>query len=220
MKVHETLEQGTQEWLRVRAGKITGTGVERILDASNKARSGAMPKTYLHQLVGERLKGRPIDEIGGDWIDRGRELEAEARRWLAFELGQEITEVGFIESDCGRYGFSPDGHVFMEQGVELKCPALKTHLGYLLEPATLEKKYHHQVQFAMWVAGWNRVALASYCPEMPPVLRIVGVDKKAHAAYDSVIPAFADKVDAAVAKIRAMTYGDDDLGRAAAEVFG
>lgn len=219
MKVHEQLAQGSQEWLRLRAGKVTASGVSSILTDAGKARTGQMPKTYRNTLIGETLKGRPIDEITGDWLERGKELEEEARRWLAFELGQEIHEVGFLESDCGRWGASPDG-VIADGGVELKCPALKTHIGTLLENDLLLSKYGLQVQFGLWVSGWSEWILASYCPDVPGVILRVKPDPALHRTFAKVVPAFAQSVSDGVAQIRGMQFGDDELGRMAAEVFG
>ena len=177
-----------------------------------------MPKTYLHTKIGERIKGRPIDEIGGDWMERGSALEAEARDWLAFELGEEIREVGFLEGDgCGA---SPDGVTPGERGVELKCPSLKVHIGYILDNTTLLKKYEPQCQFGMWVSGWTSWTLAAYCPDMPGVIVDVKPSPEWHKAFDKVVPAFIKQVDEGVRKIQGLRFGEDELGRMAAEVFG
>ena len=222
MKIYRDLEQGTPEWHRVKAGVISGSRVKGLFTEAGKPRTGQTPWTLYRDLVAETLIGGPVDELSGGWIDRGKELEAEARAWLSMHLEADIEEVGFIASDDGSCGISPDGIIAEAVGVELKCPALKTHIGYLLEPEQLDAQYGLQCQLGLYVTGWPLWYLALYCPGQMGLVREIRPDAELHERFAKVIPPFAKRVREAAERLRVEQFGDmdDPNARAAAIVSG
>ena len=168
MIIHN-VEQGTPEWLALRLGIPTASEFDNIITPA-KGELSKQSKGYAHRLITERVLRRSLDSLDHlEWIERGKMLEPDAARLYEFERDCETRKVGFITTDDGQLGASPDrlivGH---NGGVELKCPAPHTHIGYMLDgfgPA-----YKVQVQGQMLVGGFEFIDRVSYHPEMPPVI--------------------------------------------------
>ena len=161
-------EQGSVEWFRARLGIPTASQFDQIVTPTGKLSKSA--DKYAYRLLAERLLNAPMTPVEGqEWMERGRELEPMAARQYEFLQDCEVERVGFITTDDGRLGASPDRLVKGKAvGVEIKCPAPHTHLRYLLEGAA--DSYRPQVQGQMLVAELERVDLYSYHPMMPACL--------------------------------------------------
>jgi hypothetical protein len=99
-----------------------------------------------------------------------------ARKSLEFELGEPITEVGFCVTDDGRFGCSPDGLLGEKRGCELKVPAHKTHVIYLLNPDKLLAEYKAQAHWSLIVTGRDVWMIVSWNFYLPPVFIEVAPD--------------------------------------------
>ena len=66
-------------------------------------------------------------------MEQGQFLEEKAKPAFTIETGIQIENVAFITTDDGLFGCSPDAMIACESGVEIKCPRLETHVGYLLD---------------------------------------------------------------------------------------
>jgi hypothetical protein len=89
-------------------------------------------------------------------VQRGNAFEDQAISAISRIIGKDIDPVGFISTDDGLFGASPDGLVGLIAGVECKVPLPETHLSYILEHmATGEMigDYLYQVHFNMAVSG-------------------------------------------------------------------
>lgn len=194
------VEQGSAEWLAVRAGIVTASALDKILTPKKREPSKSQHE-YLCRLLSERILGAPIeDEIGG-FVTRGREMEPEAVAYYEFNRGVDVEVVGFCLRDDRRVGCSPDRFVGADGGLEVKCPAAHTHVGYLLDPSALVEKFAHQVQGNLWITGRKWWDVLSYNPAMPPVVQRVTRDE---AYLDAIEPAVADflvRLDAAHAQL-------------------
>lgn len=207
MIVHE-VEQGGAEWKAARAGVVTGSAIDGVLTPATLKPSKSAG--YFLQIVAERLIGEPCDDFEGSaWTERGTEMEDEARRWYAFERGVEVARVGFITTDDGRVGCSPDGLVGDDGGLELKCPAAKTHVGYALDPSTLVAAYRGQTQVFLYVTGRAWIDLVSFNPAIAPVIVRVTPDAVYQTALAEALSKFHERVDAAVATLAQSVPGAD-----------
>src|SRR5690606_15606549 len=145
--------QGSPEWLQARLGIPTASQADRILTPS-RLKPAAASRDYLYQLLAEWIVGHPIEwGQASPWADRGREMEAEARAAYEIVMGVDVQMVGLILTDDGLFGGSPDGLVGDDGGVEIKCPGIHTHIGYLLDPDSLVDRYRGQVRALLWLAG-------------------------------------------------------------------
>lgn len=194
-------EQGTDAWRKARLGVVTGSGFASLL--TNKTlKPSEQAKAYMAKLVAETLIGEPIEEPGSAFMDRGTEMEPEARGWYEFAQGVDVEQVGFITTDDGRVGCSPDGLVGEDGGLELKCPAAHTHAAYAMDPDALVLAYRGQVQAGLYVTGRAWWDIVSYNPVMEPVLVRVLPDPTYRAALEPVLAKFLADMDAALARMR------------------
>jgi predicted phage-related endonuclease len=131
----------------------------------------------MYQIAGERLLGKSVEGYTNGNMQRGQELEAEAREAYEIITSQEVRQVGFCLSDNGLYGVSPDGLIGDEGGLEIKCPTLPVHILYLLENK-LPTDYIQQVQGQLLVTGRKWVDFFSYFPGIKPLIVRVYPDKE------------------------------------------
>jgi YqaJ-like viral recombinase domain len=91
--------------------------------------------------------------------------------------------------------------------LEQKCPALETHVGYMLDPASLVAEYRLQVQGQLWVCEREWCDMQSYYPGFSSVITRVQRDEKVIAALALHVPAFVATMLECRAKLCQM-YGD------------
>lgn len=160
MQVHD-FEQGSEQWFKARIGIPTASQFHRIVTPA-KLQASKQSFDYLCELCAETMLGQPHDMSRSQFMQRGTELEAEAITWYAFENDCDVTRVGFCTTNDERIGYSPDGLVGDHGALETKCPAAKTHIGYLLDPDRLVAAYRTQVQGGLWVTGRKWCDLVSW----------------------------------------------------------
>lgn len=176
MIIHN-VAQLSDEWWALRAGVPTASEFKRIITAKDRLPSKGQAG-YAAELAADLVcqspeyftkKGRPINAH----TDYGRDMEEEARQWYAFTNKVEVCQVGFITTDDGRFGCSPDILIKKEGawsgGVEIKCVQAHKHAGFALK-GTLPLEYTAQVHGCLAVTGlpyWDWVA---YCPGMTQVV--------------------------------------------------
>lgn len=204
MKSYPDIEQGTPAWKALRIGVVTGSGIDGVLTPGTLKPSKSAD--YFQRIVAEILTGESCEDFDGNAdTERGTLMEDEARNWYAFDRGVEVTRVGFVARDDGRVGCSPDSLVGDDGGLEIKCPMVKAHIGYALDPATLAAKYRGQTQVFLYVTGRKWIDLLAFHPDFEKVVVRVLPDAEYQAALGPALAAFLARVDAAVAKL-APTY--------------
>lgn len=165
------MDQGTEEWHNERLGKATAS---RVSDVLAKGRNGpsATRKNYLAELVAERLTGSRAEGFTSAAVERGKEMEAEAR--LAYEIitNSNVVEVGFISHPIIQMtGASPDGLVGDDGLIEIKCPNTATHIDTLTGGA-IPKVYRDQMQWQMECTQRQWCDFVSYDPRLPEAMQI------------------------------------------------
>ena len=183
-------EQGTEEWFRARLGIPTASQFGSIITPGGKASSSA--DRYMRRLVAEWLAGVPVDnEQSSFWMERGSELEDEARSRYEFDTGNEVEQVGFIAADG--YGCSPDGLVGENGMLEIKCPKASTMVEYYCLDG-VPGKYIPQLQGQLWVAQRQWVDFFAYHPKLHPLRRRVVPDEDYIAKMEKLVMAFNAKL--------------------------
>jgi putative phage-type endonuclease len=160
------VEQGTEEWLKIRLGKVTASGVADVL-AKTKSGASASRVNYLIKLALQRTTGVIEDGFTNDAMQWGIDNEAQAR--VAYEVtsGNFVDQVGFVEhSSIAWFGCSPDGLVGNNGLVEIKCPNSATHWSYIKADAP-PTKYHIQMQAQMACTNREWCDFVSFDPRMP-----------------------------------------------------
>lgn len=187
MKIIDCI-QGSDEWLDARLGIVTASELDALISPLWKARTGAGVDTYLAKKLAEKWRGMPLTAYRGGSLEQGSIREDEAVAWYELEHDVTIRRVGFITTDDGLMGCSPDG-LLDEGGIEIKCPEPHTHVGYLLG-GELPSEYRAQVYGSMFVTGAKRWRFLSYCRGFPPLLLTVEMDPKVMAAISDAVAAF------------------------------
>lgn len=210
MKLHR-IEQNSVDWQILRSGKITASELDSIISPLGKVRDSDGVNTYVAQKLCEIWTGGPLLSLQGIFdADQGKFLEERAKPAFTVHTGFEIENVGFIESDDGRSGCSPDGCIMaageVKGGVEIKCPRMDTHLKYLLA-GKVPKEYVAQVQGSMFVTGCDYWHFFSYCRNLPPLHLVVHRDEEFQEALGEAIDACVVKLDVAMSKLIELNGG-------------
>src|SRR5690606_30943556 len=132
----------------------------------------ASRKNYMAQLVCERLTGQVTESYKSAEMQRGIDLESEARMMYELETFSLVTECGFyIAPDIPESGSSPDGLVGDSGLIEIKCPNTSTHIETLLSDK-IDTKYLYQMQWQMYSTGRVWTDFVSYDNRMPEGLQL------------------------------------------------
>ena len=182
-------EQGTKEWFEARCGIPTASCFDKIITSA-----GAKSKQfqgYLNMLAGESIVGAQ-ETFRSEAMQRGQELEGDARRMFEFVHGCDVEQVGLCFKDENKMvSCSPDGLVGKYSGLEIKCPSLAVHVGYL-RANKLPTKYVAQVQGSMYVTGRKNWYFMSYFPGMKPLIKLVRRDDMFHDKLDGYLNEFKE----------------------------
>lgn len=211
------LVQRSPEWAAARAGSL---GASRIADMLAKTKSGwgASRANLMAALVAERLTGIPQGGYVNGPMQRGIEMEPEARDAYCFYTGNEVQEVGlFKHPTIPNTHASPDGVIGSDGLVEIKCPLTNTHIETLLGRA-VPQKYVYQIQWQLACSGRQWGDFASYDPNMPEQLKLfverVKRDEDLIATLETSVIEFLAEVDQKVSQVMALMRGSTPLTQA------
>lgn len=168
MKLHNDLEQGSEEWLKIRLGKFTASQAQAI------SAKGKGLETLIFEKVAEILTGKQKFQYVTNDMERGNELESMARDSYEIETGRLVKQVGFVELD-EHTGCSPDGLVDEDGLVEIKCPNDAIFVRYLHDKK-IDPAYVWQMQMQMLVTGREWVDFVVFNPNLPKMTSVVRVD--------------------------------------------
>lgn len=200
------MEQRTDEWFQARLGKVTAS---RISDVMAKTKSGysTSRQNYMAQLICERLTEKPTESYSNAAMQRGTELEPEARRCYELENLCKVSEVGFIpHPTIENAGASPDGLVNDDGLIEIKCPNTWTHLEFMqsLKP---KREYILQMQWQMMCTGRKWCDFVSYDDRLPENLSFKCVriyhDDALTQEIEAEVIQFLQELDERIKKIEA-----------------
>ena len=161
MQTYEIIEgeQKTDEWQILRDGTaVTGSNAKKVKGNGN---------AFLYETLAMMTTVRERKQAYGPDIDRGNELEPEARKAYEKATGQKVREVAFIKN--GRYGISPDGLVMRTKNqikklIEIKSPDTNNHIRYILE-GKLPSEHIDQIIHGFVVCeDVDEIDFVSYCP--------------------------------------------------------
>lgn len=166
-EIHEA-EQGTQEWLDLRKGRITGTRLKQVM--------GKDSSKLIYEMIAEKYKKE--EGYQSDAMSIGVLHEPWAIDQYEIETGQKVTEVGFITKG-ENVGLSPDGLVGKKKAIEVKSPSLAKHIEYIVNNK-LPAEYKWQVvHYFVVIDDLEELDFISYNPDFPlKELHIVNVTRK------------------------------------------
>jgi len=164
MEIITNIEQGSQEWLDLRLGKITASRMKDVLSNGRGGKPSKTAESYMIELIAEQLSGQSKPFFENDAMRWGTETEPQARAMYELESSNEVDEVAFIiHSEF--IGVSPDGLIGDKGMLEIKCPTTTTQI-----KRALSKSYHYdyeaQIQAQLWVAERDWCDFVSFDPRL------------------------------------------------------
>lgn len=191
MIVYRDIEQRSEEWFKLRLGIPTASEFKRIVTPGGKLSTQC--EGYLDELLAEWILGVPLENFSSEWMLRGQELEPQARQAYEFLVEAKVEKVGFVTTDDGMIGASPDGFVGDSRLVEIKSPSEKVHVGYMRH-REIDAEYKPQIQGTLWICERQAQDVVSYHPKLPMVVIPAERDDKYIALLDSALREFVDKL--------------------------
>lgn len=152
--------QHSEEWHKIRYGKIGGTLSKGLFVKSD---------TLLTDLLSELTEDFEMDFDGYESKDmqRGTELEPHARKMLSEYIGVELLETGWLQCEENELiGISPDG-VSEDETVmaETKCPSAKKHFSTILNDEIPSDNIHQCLHYFVVNPKLENFYFASFRPE-------------------------------------------------------
>jgi predicted phage-related endonuclease len=195
--------QLSEEWFAERAGNPGASSFDKIVTSTGAASKQSVD--YVKRLAGEAIVGKTEDSHQNFAMQRGIEMQAEALNFFELVEGVEMKEVGICyPDDQKKYHCSPDAlSVDEEVGLEMKCPLIHTHVGYLLDNK-LPTKYIQQVQGSMLVTGFDHWFFLSYYPGLKPLLIKVERDEKFIEKLSKELDSFCMELASLIRKLKEM----------------
>lgn len=193
-------EQGTEAWFLARAGLPTASMFSTVMASG---RGGGESKTrakYMRQLAGEIITGKPIEGYSNHHMERGHEMEPEARDLYAFATDTVPEIVGFVRN--GNKGCSPDSLVGANGMLEIKTK-LPDLLIECLERDDFPPEHRAQCQGALWVAEREWIDITVYWPGIPVFIKRAYRDEPYIKTISGAVDQFNDELSALVERVRA-----------------
>jgi putative phage-type endonuclease len=173
-------EQKSEAWFTARLGRVTGTGCKDMM----ATKTTASYRNLIADIASEIITNSGEDEESyvNEWMQRGIDLEPEARSKYESLFETTIEQVGFITTDEDHkysewVGVSPDGLTKDNGMIEIKCPKKSTHM-YYISNGKLPSEYKWQVMFQLYVTGFEYCDFMSYYPNLKPFIIRVFPDKQ------------------------------------------
>lgn len=194
-----TCEQGSEDWFAARLGIPTASEFHTILATGRGGGESKTRTTYLRKLAGEILTGEVADSYSNGHMERGKEMEPDARTLYAFMQDVEPECVGFVRN--GQKGCSPDSLVGDNGLVEIKTKLPHLQVGCLLD-ARVPLEHRAQCQGALWVCEREWIDFVSYWPKLPLFVVREHRDEEYIAKLAAAVDEFNDELAHTVERVR------------------
>lgn len=205
MIIHD-VEQGSTQWLYKRCGIPTASEFNNLVTPKRlEVRRGQQMDAYVAFKLAERWGG-PIMSFHGGTLEQGTLIEEAAFNWYQWDIAK-IKRVGFITTDDGRIGCSPDAwHLDDTAGVEIKSPQRPNQVKYLLA-GQVPPEYVMQVQGSMLVTGLELWRFCAYSRHLPCLVLNVHRDEAIQEALHDALQLFHEKFDAGMERLVELNDG-------------
>lgn len=193
-------EQNSDAWRLARLGLPTASMFSTVLAKGRDGISASLTRrTYLMKLAGEILTGEPCENYTNQHMERGHQMEAEARDLYGFVNDAPLHRVGFVKR--GTVGCSPDSLIGEDGGLEVKT-ALPHILGEYLLADRFPAEHRAQCQGNMLVTERKWWDIAVYYPKMPLFVKRLERDEEYITGLQVGLEAFQKELDAVVSTLR------------------
>ena len=193
-------DQNSPEWRACRVGIPTASEFETVLrqHGRKKDEPSKERRTYMLKLIGEILTGEPMESFENAHMQRGREMEAAARKMNELATNATAEPIGFMRR--GRAGASPDSLIGADGLLEIKTKLPHLQLD-VLDRDEVPAEHYPQIQGQLWISGRQWVDFVSYWPKLPLFIKRVRRDDKYIDGLAASVAKFNTELDALIAKI-------------------
>lgn len=198
-------EQNSVEWHSARCGIVTASQFKTVLANGRSGAESVTRRKYLYTLAGEIITGEPAESFTNRHMERGHEMEGEARNFYSFLLDAEPQRVGFIRND--RKGASPDSLIGKDGILEIKT-AIPSVLIELLMKDQFPPEHKAQAQGQIWIAERDWIDICVYWPGVPPLIKRADRDEAYIQKLSDAVDQFNEELDDIVSRIR--SYGGQE----------
>lgn len=159
--------QGTDEWKLARVGSVGASDAPKVVRKTKTGYSADRDTLMVAKML-ERLTGQPVSPFTTLAMQRGIDLEPEARRTYQIVKGHDhVEEVGVVPHPRVKGSHaSPDGLVGEHGLVEIKCPLPSAHMD-TLDSEKIPNDHGIQMQWQMACTGRQWCDYVSFNPEFP-----------------------------------------------------
>lgn len=157
------IEQNTDEWFAMRAGRLTSSKLAVVMANFGKS-FGEPAKKYAVNIAIEQITGKPIPSTySNEHMERGHEQEPIARMMYEDETFSVVENGGFFCNDF--IGCSPDG---LPAGgvIEIKSVVANVHYANI-KRQSIDPAYRWQCIGNLKFTGGDWLDFVSYCAEFP-----------------------------------------------------
>jgi hypothetical protein len=192
-------EQSSPEWFACRMGIPTASMFATVMAKGKDGGASLTRKTYLYKLAGEIITGEPMENYSNDHMERGKQMEAEARDLYAFMTDLIPQQVGFIRN--GNKGCSPDSLIGADGVLEVKSKLPHLTIECLLR-GEFPAEHKAQCQGALWVTEREWVDIAVYWKGLPLFIKRAGRDEPYIQKLSSCVDEFNDELATIVERVK------------------
>ena len=154
----------TDEWLALRVGKVTSSGLSKVMANFGKA-FGPPAKEYAAKVALEQITGKSNgDHFMSAHMERGHIEEPIARALYEEKYFCEVSNGGFF--DNGKTGDSPDGLLYKDGVLEIKSVIGHVQLS-TIKRGGFDPKYKWQLVFHLRETGRDWVDYVSFSSDFP-----------------------------------------------------
>jgi len=158
------VQQNTDDWYKLRAGKLTSSKLGVIMANYGKA-FGEPAKKYAVSIAIEQITGEPTSsDYTNEHMQRGHEQEPIARMLYEQEYFCDVTNGGFWNGDF--IGCSPDGMVAGGGCIEIKSVVPSVHYANIKRKG-VDPAYKWQCIGNLMLTGSDWLDFVSYSETFP-----------------------------------------------------
>lgn len=172
LSIHHKVEQGTEEWYRLRMGRFTASNISALLATKgDKGRQNEIKRVAFELLYDVRPDG-----FESPWMGRGKDLEVEARDAYQATTFTVVDTCGFFTYGDSM-GASPDGLIGDDGTVEIKCVKYNTFIDYVIADR-VPPEYVPQIQTQLLCTDRQWCDFIAYHPGVPLFIKRIERDEE------------------------------------------
>jgi len=200
IKYHWDLQQGTEEWFKIKLGVVSASKVSDMMTAKGEIANNKTSRRYATEIAAERILGFKEASRSSYDMWRGTMQEPIARE-IYDDNCDKTKECGFVTSEYLGIpiGVSPDGLVDHDGGIEIKSKIAVFQLQTILS-GEVPAEHINQIQTFLLVTGRKWCDYVQYSNALPLFVCRVYPDEvrreqilRALGAFEEVVQEIIDE---------------------------